>query len=243
MKRIVIACDGTWKRVDSRAADQRRQAGAGGAAGGAGRRAAARVSSRRGRERARHRLAGARGRPGARGLFGQGLAATLAEAYRFLVFNYAPGDEVLLFGFSRGAYTARSLAGLMRNCGIVERAHAAAIPEALALYRARAAATGPDSAAGLRFRARAAAQVTTGAAEPAWRAARGLPPGVPLTIAYLGVWDTVGALGLPGHLRLAGLVNRGLGVPRHGAVAGRAGGAARGGDRRAAPGVPADALG
>ena len=36
------------------------------------------------------------------GMFGQGLMTTLAEGYRFLAFNYAPGDEVLLFGFSRG---------------------------------------------------------------------------------------------------------------------------------------------
>ena len=49
-----------------------------------------------------------------------------------------------------------------------------------------------------------------GAAEIAWRAARGLPAGTALGLAYIGVWDTVGALGVPGHLRLAALANRGL---------------------------------
>jgi uncharacterized protein (DUF2235 family) len=209
MKRIVIACDGTWKRVDSREptnvaklAQAVLPAANGvaqlvchldGVGTGRGTGWLARISDR------------ALG-----GLFGQGLMATLAEAYRFLVFNYAPGDEILLFGFSRGAYTARSLAGLIRNSGIVERAHARAIPEALALYRGRSAATGPDSETACAFRARCARHVVTGPAEAAWRAARGLCKGAPLGIAYLGVWDTVGALGLPRHLRLAGLLNRGL---------------------------------
>ena len=69
------------------------------------------------------------------GVLGEGLMATIEAAYRFLVFAYAPGDAIHLFGFSRGAFTARSLAGLIRNCGIPERRHAAAIPAALALYR------------------------------------------------------------------------------------------------------------
>jgi hypothetical protein len=54
------------------------------------------------------------------GALGLGLEATLAEAYRFLVLAYAPGDELQLFGFSRGAYTARSLraegAGAYEQC-------------------------------------------------------------------------------------------------------------------------------
>ena len=65
MKRIVIACDGTWSRLDARHPDQRRQARPGGAAGGAGRGGAGRLPPRRGGERARHRAAGAGRRPGA----------------------------------------------------------------------------------------------------------------------------------------------------------------------------------
>ena len=147
------------------------------------------------------------------GLFGEGLMATIEAAYRFLVLAYAPGDEIHLFGFSRGAFTARSLAGLIRNCGILERAHAAAIPEALALYRSRGEGNGPDSEAALAFRARYSGHVITSAADTAWRQARGALPAdaVPLRLRYLGVWDTVGALGVPGHLWLARLLNRGLG--------------------------------
>ena len=144
------------------------------------------------------------------GALGERLLATIEQAYRFLVFAYAPGDQVHLLGFSRGAYTARSLAGLIRNCGILERRHAAAIPAALALYRARAPETGPDADAALAFRAAHAAHLTTGPAEAAWRSARGLTAGAPLRLAYLGVWDTVGALGLPGHLALARWLNRGF---------------------------------
>jgi uncharacterized protein (DUF2235 family) len=210
MKRIVIACDGTWNRLDAPyptnvaklaqavlpvAPDGVAQVACHldgvGSGRGTGRLA-----------RAADRVLG--------GLVGGGLMATLEAAYRFLVLAYAPGDEVFLVGFSRGAFTARSLAGLIRNCGILERAQAAAIPAALALYRARSPETGPDAPAACAFRSAHAAHVTTSAAEAAWRAAQRLPGGMPLRLAYLGVWDTVGALGIPGHLALAGRLNRGL---------------------------------
>ena len=46
------------------------------------------------------------------GVFGYGFDAALIDVYEWLIENYNPGDEIFLFGFSRGAYTARSLAGL-----------------------------------------------------------------------------------------------------------------------------------
>jgi uncharacterized protein (DUF2235 family) len=51
------------------------------------------------------------------GAFGYGLSQNVRECYRFLVENYRPGDKLYFFGFSRGAYTARSTVGLVRNCG------------------------------------------------------------------------------------------------------------------------------
>jgi len=208
MKRIVIACDGTWNRLD------------GGRQTNVAKLAEAvlpvapdgvpqivchldGVGSGRGTGRVAQAVDRVLG-----GAVGLGLEATLAEAYRFLVLAYAPGDDVQLFGFSRGAYTARSLAGLIRCCGILERPSADALPEALALYRARC---GADGEAALAFRARHAGHVATGRADPAWRGARGLPAGTPLRIGFLGVWDTVGALGVPAHLWLASWLNRGLG--------------------------------
>ena len=53
------------------------------------------------------------------GAFGYGLSHNVRSCYRFLAESYEPGDNLFLFGFSRGAYTARSLAGLVRNCGIL----------------------------------------------------------------------------------------------------------------------------
>ncbi len=243
MKRIVIASDGTWSRLDAphptnvaklaqavlpQAPDGVAQITCHldgvGTGRGTGRLA-----------RGIDRMLG--------GLFGTGLTETIEEAYRFLVLTYAPGDEVYLFGFSRGAFSARSLAGLIRNCGILDRAHAAAIPEALALYWARSPEAGPDSPAALAFRAAHAAQVTTGPGEAAWRAEHGLPEGVPLQLAYLGVWDTVGLARAARLSRRRALAEPRAGLPRHRALLDRAGGAARGGDRRAAADVSADALG
>ena len=47
------------------------------------------------------------------GAFGWGIDQNIQDAYRFLCLNYEAGDEIYLFGFSRGAYTVRSLAGLL----------------------------------------------------------------------------------------------------------------------------------
>src|SRR5262249_1551234 len=69
------------------------------------------------------------------GATGLGISSNIREAYSFVVQNYAPGDELYLFGFSRGAYTARSLAGLIRNCGILRRKHAHRLTDAYDLYR------------------------------------------------------------------------------------------------------------
>lgn len=51
------------------------------------------------------------------GAFGLGIDNNIQNAYRFLCLNYEPNDEIYLFGFSRGAYTVRSLAGLIRCSG------------------------------------------------------------------------------------------------------------------------------
>jgi uncharacterized protein (DUF2235 family) len=50
---------------------------------------------------------------------GSGLSEHVREAYGFLAHNYAAGDEIFLFGFSRGAYTARSVAGLISQAGLL----------------------------------------------------------------------------------------------------------------------------
>ena len=112
------------------------------------------------------------------GVFGWGLSKNVADAYRFLVDNYAPGDQIYLFGFSRGAFTSRSTAGLIRKCHLLKKEHAQRFPEAYEIYREHEG--GPDSERAESFR-------------DAYST-----PGVRVTC--LGVWDTVGSLGIPGHV-------------------------------------------
>jgi uncharacterized protein (DUF2235 family) len=110
------------------------------------------------------------------GAFGEGIDRNILECYDFLVNNYQPGDQVYFFGFSRGAYTVRSLAGLVRNSGIVQQKFAGMAKEAFSMYRDRDPAKHPNSELGKTFRASFSREVD---------------------IDTIGVWDTVGALGVP----------------------------------------------
>ncbi len=208
MKRIVICCDGTWRRLDEtqptnvvRLAQAVRPRGADGTEqvtfhlDG--------VGTGRGTGRVAQEMDRVLG-----GMFGHGLMSTVEAAYRFLIFNHAPGDEIYLFGFSRGAYTARSLAGLIRNCGILERGQAAAIPEALSLYQRRGPQSHPDSPAACAFRTRYGQSIWISAADASWRERHLGGIGVRLGLSYLGVWDTVGALGVPRDMRFSDILNR-----------------------------------
>lgn len=111
------------------------------------------------------------------GALGRGLEDNIHEAFRFLVANYEPGDELYLFGFSRGAFTARSIAGMIRKCGILSRKSVRRYTDALALYHDDAH---PDDEKPQEFRRKHC--VCEGAA---------------IKIKMIGVWDTVGALGIP----------------------------------------------
>jgi uncharacterized protein (DUF2235 family) len=108
------------------------------------------------------------------GAFGKGLSQNVQDNYHFLLHNFVPGDEIYCFGFSRGAYTARSTAGLIRKCGLLRKEHAWRVPEAYDLYRN--SAEGPDSDASIRFRTEFSVETR---------------------IWFIGVFDTVGALGIP----------------------------------------------
>jgi uncharacterized protein (DUF2235 family) len=110
------------------------------------------------------------------GAFGFGLSRNVMEAYRFIVANFDPGDELYFFGFSRGAFTARSTAGLVRNAGVLRRDHIDRVEQAYELYRSRAKADHPDGREARLFRRSYSHE--TG-------------------IRFIGVWDTVGALGIP----------------------------------------------
>ena len=72
---------------------------------------------------------------------GRGIEDDIRDAYVFLSDYYLPGDRVFLFGFSRGAYTARALAGLLKMYGLIEPGNAPLAPYAIrmmfAINRAR----------------------------------------------------------------------------------------------------------
>ncbi|RMZ66692.1 peptidoglycan binding domain containing [Pyrenophora seminiperda CCB06] len=65
---------------------------------------------------------------------GAGLAENVIEAYNFIVQNYLPGDEIFCFGFSRGAYTARAVAGLVSDIGVISPVNMQLFPELYNLY-------------------------------------------------------------------------------------------------------------
>ena len=120
------------------------------------------------------------------GLFGIGLSENVKQAYEALGKTFEAGDRIFLFGFSRGAYTARSLAGLIGLCGIPDGRKKDNVTEiaekAFRVYRS-----------------------STGTCERAKRAGQHIEcyshtdgNGRPLNnIHFIGVWDTVGALGIP----------------------------------------------
>jgi len=57
------------------------------------------------------------------GAIGAGLELNIVQGYEYLAQQYEAGDEVYVLGFSRGAYTARSLVGMIRNCGLIYPKH------------------------------------------------------------------------------------------------------------------------
>jgi len=108
------------------------------------------------------------------GAFGRGLDEHIRKAYEYLCERYEPGDKVYVLGFSRGAYTARSFVGMIRKSGLLRDLTPELLDRAYALYRARDG--GADSPDALAFREQHSRQIE---------------------IEFLGVWDTVGALGIP----------------------------------------------
>lgn len=105
--------------------------------------------------------------------FGYGLKQNLENAYRQVVECYEPGDRLFIFGFSRGAFTARSLASLVDQYGVLDRRDDDRVAEQVGAYLAEQAPVGADCRA------------------PVGRCAP----------HFVGVWETVGALGLLLRLR------------------------------------------
>lgn len=114
------------------------------------------------------------------GVSGYGLSRNLLQGYEWLARRYTENDELWIFGFSRGAYTARSLVGLLRKCGLLHIVTPGLLEKAESIYRNKRLAPDCDTCTAFR---------QTYSREP--------------RIHFIGVWDTVGALGVPGSTMLS----------------------------------------
>ena len=111
------------------------------------------------------------------GATGEGVQKNIKDDYRYIVQNYNEGDELYFFGFSRGSYTIRSLCGLINNIGILTRDKAHLIEQAFEHYKNEDKNYLPKSELSQQF-------ITEHCH-------------VNNTIKFVGVWDTVGAMGIP----------------------------------------------
>ncbi len=167
------------------------------------------------------------------GSMGTGLDKNIKDGYRFLVNNYVKGDQLYFFGFSRGAFTVRSLAGLIGKIGLLEKSDEYYIPEAFDHYRMKTYRTENELKdevsrwapkwfprfireplkARVESRLRKSADACLqkiktfkfGNLNPATNKIklfrnRNFAVRDDVKINFLGVWDTVGALGIPGAL-------------------------------------------
>ncbi len=129
--------------------------------------------------------------------FGIGLAQNIKDLYTFLCRNYAPDDSIYLFGFSRGAFTIRILAGVVLRCGLVTWSSESELQERVKLAYAeykrdvarRATTTRPWLIAG---RILGGWQEGAGTDHIAFNFVQHFPG-----IRFMGVWDTVDAYGMP----------------------------------------------
>jgi hypothetical protein len=179
MKRLVICCDGTWNRPDAKHVTNiekiARTVQTDLARTGGVQQLVLYLSGVGGAGYHTDRLLG--------GAFGLGLFHNVLAGYRFLSLNYEPGDEIYVFGFSRGAYTARSLAGMVGKVGLLTRRALVQekLPEAVERYKGVDPESGRKGASNDEFKRDFC------------------HPDTP--IHFVGVFDTVGALGVPGALR------------------------------------------
>ncbi len=185
MKRLAIFCDGTWNTPDENVGGQLCQTNVVKMA------TALSSNSGDGQTQLLYYDTGI-GSEGGKikrvfdGATGTGISQNILQAYRFVIRNFERGDELFFFGFSRGAFTVRSLAGLIRNSGILKRENIDQISAAFQLYKSRKPQHQPREVEATLFRKTYAISDTS-------------------KIKFIGVWDTVGALGNP--LQMNGILS------------------------------------
>jgi uncharacterized protein (DUF2235 family) len=114
---------------------------------------------------------------------GGGIYENISEGYQFVMREWKPGDQLFFFGFSRGAFTARGIAGLVRKFGILPPHMTALVPTLLHVYFSRR--SNPE--------AREASDAVTNQA----RSTFAQPESLTMKIHFVGTWDTVASVGIP----------------------------------------------
>ncbi|GLS45893.1 DUF2235 domain-containing protein [Methylobacterium brachythecii] len=171
-KRLVVYLDGTWNSVDSNTNVWRM-------------RALTASKGKDGRPQLVYYGLGVNGFLG--GVFGHGLDDNIRLAYEWLIENYNEGDEIFIFGFSRGAFTARSLAGLVAIDGILKAGSPIGTSELFRRYR-----KGDEESIWRLKEAEQAGDTGKLTDQERWL----LKYSQPANVKMIGVWDTVGSLGL-----------------------------------------------
>ncbi len=113
---------------------------------------------------------------------GYGLERDITETYAFVMNNYRAGDHLYLFGFSRGAYTVRAVAALLRAFGVLRAGHETSIPYAIRLLNAVSMRKEGDNEI-FRIQDNFKATFASGDCKP----------------YFAGVWDTVSSVGWIGN--------------------------------------------
>lgn len=141
------------------------------------------------------------------GATGSGFVGNVIEAYNFIVLNYNPGDQIFCFGFSRGAYTARAVAGLVTDIGVVQPRDMQDFPELYRTYQDhkeshtfRKSPEWREWVEGVRL-----FDPTQKHVPDIWKQSpyqwekppHGAAPESSRWVQAVGVFDTVGALGVP----------------------------------------------
>src|SRR5258708_4280586 len=112
---------------------------------------------------------------------GYGLENDIRDAYVFLMQTYQPGDSVYLFGFSRGAFTVRAVASLMRMYGMIRKGNGALVPYAIRMLMGIQRAGKDRAATSAYFDLAGEFRRTMSCANPSMR--------------FVGIWDTVSSVG------------------------------------------------
>jgi len=125
--------------------------------------------------------------------FGYGFTKNVTDAYKFLMNYYEEGDKIYLFGFSRGSYTARAIAGFIKMLGLLKPGSENLIPYALNIYKGKRSILQQIK----RIIAFFIPFYSGGKSDPEWRRAAGFKKTFArnVNIHFIGVWDTVKSIG------------------------------------------------